>query len=58
MCAAATLIPRELPDYSGWVIDALWPNRPAEQLLGVFTSFERAAEWIEKGADAWRTRTT
>ena len=55
MPATATLTPRELPDYSGWVIDALWADRSAEQLIGVFTSFEAAAEWIEKGSDMWRT---
>lgn len=58
MPATADLIPRELPDGSGWVIDARWPERPTEQLLGVFTSLEGAAEWILTGADAWRIRST
>ena len=54
MPAKALLTARELLEGTGWVVDASWPDQPSEQLLGVFTSREGAAKWIEGDADYWR----
>lgn len=54
MPAHVVLRVRELLEAEFWVIDAYWPDRPAEQLIGVFTSQESAEKWIENGSRAWR----
>ncbi|MDB5615961.1 hypothetical protein [Tardiphaga sp.] len=54
MTDKAVLTARELTESFGWVIDAKWPNRPAVQLIGVFTSAESANEWIGQGSERWR----
>jgi hypothetical protein len=54
MHARAVLQARELLEDDFWVVDACWPDRPAEQLIGVFTSLESAETWIKDGSHAWR----
>jgi hypothetical protein len=55
MPAFATLTTRELPDGSGWIVQASWPDREPEQLVGVFTSPQGAELWIEFSSQAWRS---
>ena len=58
MPANADLTARELADESGgWVVEASWPDRNPEILLGVFTSRERADHWIRNASHLWRTAT-
>jgi hypothetical protein len=37
----------------GWVIVARWPAGPSEQLLGVYTSWESAEQWIVQYSEDW-----
>jgi hypothetical protein len=37
----------------GYVIDAVWPNGEAEQLVGIYRSTEDAARWVNERSDAW-----
>ena len=54
MPAHAKLNTIPLPDGSGWVVEASWPDRPPEQLIGGFTSPESAELWIDCGSQVWR----
>ena len=54
MPATATLTTHKLPDASGWIVMASWPDREPEQLIGVFTSPQSAELWIDFGSEAWR----
>lgn len=36
----------ELDDFRGWAIQVIWPTGEKEQLIGVYTSIEAAAEHL------------
>jgi len=44
---------RFLPDGSGYVIDAEWPNGKAEQLSGLYVAERFARQWLIEKSEAW-----